>query len=144
MMSIGKSKTKRKARKSDDDDVGYGKPPVGSRFKPGQSGNPRGRPKGARNAATIVSQILNHRVTIQSPTGPKKGSLREAMIWKQVELAIKGDGKAFRTLIETDERHREQTGGEADAGLSANDEAILMALLERKSSKAAKPGNKGR
>ena len=32
-----------------DYEVGYGKPPVTSRFKPGRSGNPRGRPKGARN-----------------------------------------------------------------------------------------------
>jgi len=30
-------------------DVGFGKPPVRSRFEPGQSGNPRGRPKGSRN-----------------------------------------------------------------------------------------------
>jgi len=30
-------------------DVGYGKPPAHSRFKPGQSGNPRGRPKGVKN-----------------------------------------------------------------------------------------------
>lgn len=29
--------------------VGYGKPPAHSRFKPGQSGNPSGRPKGAKN-----------------------------------------------------------------------------------------------
>jgi hypothetical protein len=30
-------------------EVGYGKPPEATRFKPGQSGNPRGRPKGAKN-----------------------------------------------------------------------------------------------
>ena len=30
-------------------EVGYGKPPVHSRFKPGQSGNPKGRPKGSKN-----------------------------------------------------------------------------------------------
>ena len=30
-------------------EVGNGKPPEHSRFKPGQSGNPRGRPKGAKN-----------------------------------------------------------------------------------------------
>jgi hypothetical protein len=28
--------------------VGYGKPPKASQFSPGQSGNPKGRPKGAR------------------------------------------------------------------------------------------------
>ncbi len=33
--------------------VGYGKPPVHSRFPRGRSGNPRGRPKGARNRDTI-------------------------------------------------------------------------------------------
>lgn len=36
-------------------DVGYGKPPEASQFKPGQSGNPKGRPKGARNRAPINS-----------------------------------------------------------------------------------------
>lgn len=30
-------------------DVGYGKPPKDTRFKPGQSGNPKGRPKGSKN-----------------------------------------------------------------------------------------------
>lgn len=30
-------------------EVGYGKPPEATRFKPGKSGNPKGRPKGSRN-----------------------------------------------------------------------------------------------
>jgi Family of unknown function (DUF5681) len=30
-------------------EVGYGRPPATSQFKPGRSGNPKGRPKGARN-----------------------------------------------------------------------------------------------
>ena len=35
--------------RSVDYDVGFAKPPAASRFKPGRSGNPKGRPKGARN-----------------------------------------------------------------------------------------------
>ena len=37
--------------------VGYGRPPTTTRFRPGQSGNPRGRPKGARNLARSSPQL---------------------------------------------------------------------------------------
>ena len=39
-------------------DVGYARPPKDSRFKPGQSGNPRGRARGAKNTSTIVRDAL--------------------------------------------------------------------------------------
>lgn len=43
---------------SDDDEaVGYGKPPKEHRFKPGQSGNPRGRKKGAQSNKSIVQKV---------------------------------------------------------------------------------------
>lgn len=37
-------------------DVGYGKPPTKTRFRPGQSGNPKGKPKGAKNAKPSLSE----------------------------------------------------------------------------------------
>ncbi len=37
-------------------EVGYAKPPVASRFTPGRSGNPRGRPKGSRNRFPYLSE----------------------------------------------------------------------------------------
>ena len=39
-----------------DYEVGYGKPPSHTRFKPGQSGNPRGRPRGSRNVQPSLSE----------------------------------------------------------------------------------------
>jgi Family of unknown function (DUF5681) len=36
--------------------VGYGRPPIATRFKPGQSGNAKGRPKGSRN---IIAELLD-------------------------------------------------------------------------------------
>ena len=47
-----------------DYEVGFGRPPVHTRFQTGRSGNPNGRPKGIRNLATALEKELNARVTI--------------------------------------------------------------------------------
>jgi hypothetical protein len=44
--------------------VGYGRPPPHSRFKKGQSGNPWGRPPGAKNLKTVLNEALNERVIV--------------------------------------------------------------------------------
>lgn len=43
-------------------EVGYGKPPKDTRFRPGQSGNPRGRPKGARNRTSNIPTLSEERM----------------------------------------------------------------------------------
>ena len=39
--------------------VGYKKPPLHSRFKKGQSGNPRGRPRGAKNFSSVLLSLIH-------------------------------------------------------------------------------------
>lgn len=39
-------------------DVGYGKPPKKSQFKKGESGNPKGRPKGSLSFKTLMKKQL--------------------------------------------------------------------------------------
>src|SRR5215203_1231550 len=41
---------------------GYGRPPGSTRFKRGQSGNPRGRPKGSKSLDQVLRQALDRRV----------------------------------------------------------------------------------
>ncbi len=60
-------------------------PPVGRRFKKGQSGNPKGGPASANSLAKLRASIAEHVPDI---------------ITKQVELAKAGDAQAARLLLE--------------------------------------------
>lgn len=80
-------------------EVGYRKPPHHSRFRPGQSGNPRGRPRAAKGLKTIVRETMTARVPVRTATGEKKMSRMEAVLHKTVELGMKGNPRALAQLI---------------------------------------------
>lgn len=79
--------------------VGYGKPPAASRFRPGQSGNPRGRPRAAKGLNVLVRDTLTQKVAVRTPSGEKRISRIEAALHKTVELAMKGNPRALAQLI---------------------------------------------
>ena len=54
---------------ANDDGVGYGKPPTDAQWKPGQSGNPSGRPKGRGDLLQEAAAILSEPVTARTPDG---------------------------------------------------------------------------
>jgi hypothetical protein len=71
-------------------EVGYGKPPVHSRFKPGRSGNPKGRPKDSKNVTTMLDQFLDERMTVRIGGVEKKMSGRQLILFRAVKDAIEG------------------------------------------------------
>jgi hypothetical protein len=79
--------------------VGYGRPPAHARFKPGRSGNPRGRPKGAKNEDTILREIMNRPIEIREAGRPRKISVLAAILLKFTENALKGDPKSATFLL---------------------------------------------
>lgn len=83
------------------DDVGYGKPPVHTRFKKGQSGNPAGRPKGKSSFKTIsevMADELLQEITVVEGGKKKKMMSIQALIRAHVHLAMKSPA-AFKTLF---------------------------------------------
>ncbi len=81
------------------DGVGYKRPPLATRFKSGQSGNPKGRPKGSRNFATVLQAELNTPVTIRENGRRKKITKREGVAKQLVNKGVAGDPKMMPALL---------------------------------------------
>lgn len=92
-------------------EVGYRRPPAHSRFKPGQSGNPKGRPKGSQNLRTLFNKILREKVSLREGARVRKVSKAEAVLRSLVVGAMKGDPKNVVTMFKL----AEQTGQFEDA-----------------------------
>ena len=91
--------TDRKRRRSAEYTVGYCKPPTHSRFKPGQSGNPKGRPKGTRNLKTDLQSELGGLITVTENGQRRRISRQEAILRRHSLKAMEGDHKAALLLF---------------------------------------------
>jgi hypothetical protein len=114
--------------------VGYGRPPVHTRFKPGESGNPKGRKKGQRNVKTVLTETLNQRITIRQGERTRSVTKLDGIILTVVTNAIKGDPKAIAPLLAI-MRSTGMVGEAPEAAepqrLTADDEALLADFLRR-------------
>jgi len=79
--------------------VGYGKPPVHSRFQKGRSGNPKGRPKGSKGFAAIVRRELEALVEVRQNGQVKKITKREVIIKQLVNRAAEGKLREIELLL---------------------------------------------
>jgi hypothetical protein len=118
-----------KSRRTQAYDVGYGRPPPEHRFKPGRSGNPKGRPQGAKNEETILNNLLNRRIEIREAGKLRKITVLEAMLLKFAEEALKGNPKAATFLLN---RYRPLEADEASTDeITREDQEILDAFTHR-------------
>lgn len=79
--------------------VGYGKPPKSGQFKKGQSGNPKGRPKGSLDYTTYVQQMLSAQVTVTEGGKRKRVSSLQATLMRLAEKSLKGDMRAIEKVL---------------------------------------------
>ena len=112
-------------------EVGYRKPPKHTRFKPGQSGNLRGRPKGTNNLKTDLMEELDEKIVIREGDRSQKVSKQRALLKSVVNRAIKGDARAIGIALSTMMRLLD-TGEGAPAVEEAllNDELDILGSFE--------------
>ena len=110
--------------------VGYGRPPRAHQFKPGQSGNPRGRPRGAKNEATLLRAILNRKLTAREGGKPGTMTVLEAILLRFTEDALKGNPKSAAFMLN---RYAavEAGGSPPNDELGADDREVLEAFARR-------------
>jgi hypothetical protein len=116
-----------------DSKVGYRRPPAHSRFRPGQTGNPKGRPKGAANLRTDLRDELSEHIRVREGERDLKVSKQRAMLKALVAKALRGDARAANVVLGLVSKLFEAAAPmEPVPNLTADDQAILERFLARR------------
>jgi len=112
-----------------DYEVGYGRPPRHTRFRKGQSGNPRGRPKGARGFYIELSEELAEKITIQERGRARTVTKQRAVIKRAMEQALQGNPRALAMLLSYAQKAPERSDEAEATQLSADELKMLDIVL---------------
>jgi hypothetical protein len=110
--------------------VGKGRPPIETRWKPGQSGNPKGRPRGSRNIGDVLTDVLKQRVVLTEKGITRKVLVLEAMFRRLVSDALRNQPQAMKFLMTMVDRYANTAKSELRLEeLAAQDQRILARYL---------------
>jgi hypothetical protein len=115
-----------------DFEVGYKRPPMHGRFRPGQAGNRRGRQKGIRNFSTDVKATLAGPVALNEKGKAKRVSTQAAALLRLKEKALKGDMRSLEQLIRLAQIFNDNgpNHGLSEQEIAVEDRQILEAYAE--------------
>jgi hypothetical protein len=92
-------------RRSRTYEVGKGRPPQVTRFKPGQSGNPKGRPKGSRNISTVLRDVIRQKVAVTENGKTRRIPALEVMLRRLANDAMRNDPGALKLVLSLVDRY---------------------------------------
>lgn len=117
---------------SEDEAVGYRRPPKHTQFQKGRSGNPKGRPKYVRNFKTVLRGELAELIVVRENGRERKLTKLEALVKSLVAAAIRGDMRATNAIVAFSTK---MLGGDDDSKnpttSDADDQDIVDAFVKR-------------
>ncbi len=122
-----------KAEPAPNSHVGYRLPPEATRFRKGASGNPRGRPKGSLNVATVLMRTLREKVAINANGRRRTVTKLEAALKQLVDQAAAGDLRALRhlTALAHDAEAQQDVRDSQLKNLGELDQDVMQGILRR-------------
>ncbi len=112
--------------------VGYGRPPEATRFQPGRSGNPKGRPRKPKTVAAVIEEALAKRVKVQENGRSRSLSAEQVIVRRLVHDAARGDSRAVRMLFTLRARYGDSPAESIEPRDLEADQEILDAYLKRR------------
>ena len=109
--------------------VGRGNPPKETQWKEGQSGNPRGRPRGVRNVATEVLRMLRTQTDVPNGDRVRSTTTQEAAYIVLRDKALAGEARALDRLLDEAARYNNEPSATKKGPLPEEDRAILDAFI---------------
>lgn len=119
--------------KTGDYQVGYGKPPVETRFKPGESGNPRGRPKRIPTLPELIQREAKRRIEIVEDGERHRVTKLDALAKRLLQGALKGNARDTQQVIQllAISATANEAARVASETQNETDQALLQGLFER-------------
>jgi hypothetical protein len=127
--------SKRKLRSQLDYEVGYGRPPKASQFRPGQSGNPTGARKGGKTIGVRLQELINAKVAVTESGRTRRLPRLDVMLHRLSNDAMRGDQRALKHILEF--VHRYSPAGEGTVRsqeMTSDDLEILTDYLRKTAS----------
>jgi Family of unknown function (DUF5681) len=123
---------KRKFRSLPDYDIGYGRPPKKSQFRPGQSGNPTGRRKASPTIGARLRELVHSKVAVTEQGRTRRISRLDVMLRQLGNDAMRGDKRAFKLLMEFLHRYDVAVEGTVRSEEMASEDLEILSDYLRK------------
>ena len=119
-------------------EVGYKRPPMATRFQPGRSGNPKGRPKATRNLATIIAAAVAEKVAITENGRRKRITKLDAAVKQLANHAASGERHATQQLLSLLQANEGRGANSAASPPSDADDLVMQELARRMTASRAR------